>query len=32
MAYKILLRLVKNGYFFVSDATTLTSYVKFHKQ
>jgi hypothetical protein len=25
-AYKNLLRLAKNGHFFVSDATTLTSY------
>jgi hypothetical protein len=28
MAYKNPLRLAKNGHFFVSDATTLTSYKK----
>jgi rhodanese-related sulfurtransferase len=30
MAYKNPLRLAKNGNFFVSDATTLTSYDKRH--
>jgi hypothetical protein len=31
MAYKNPLRLTKNGHFFVSDATTLTSYLIFYK-